>query len=51
LNKKWIKVLNEELYNFAVWVAESSPQVKDQAIDSIRVFLEKNLADVIHFQK
>src|SRR3989338_5514015 len=27
-NKKWIKVDNRELYNFAKWVAESNPKLK-----------------------
>ena len=27
-NKKWLEVDNKELYNFAVWVAESNPKLK-----------------------
>lgn len=43
LNGKWIKVSNQELYNFAVWVAGSPPQVMDQAVDAIGNFIEKNM--------
>src|SRR5512143_1779382 len=28
-NKKWLRVDNQELYNFARWVAESNPKIKD----------------------
>lgn len=43
LNKKWIEVPNYELYRFAVWVAESSPQFKDEVISAINKFLKKHL--------
>jgi len=39
-NKKWIKVDNQELYNFAVWVAESNPKLKNQVIDAIEKFFD-----------
>ena len=38
-NKKWIKVDNQELYNFAKWVAESNPKLKKSTIDAIETFL------------
>jgi prophage maintenance system killer protein len=38
-NKKWLKVDNQELYNFAKWVAESNPRLKDATINAIEVFL------------
>ena len=44
-NKKWLKVDNTELYNFAVWVAESSPTVKDQVVEAIGVFLRKYVVE------
>ncbi len=42
-NGKWLKVDNVTLYNFALWVAESSPLVKDQTVEAIEVFLKKYL--------
>ncbi len=35
MNLKWIKLDNQELYNFAKWVAESNPKVKDATILAI----------------
>lgn len=40
-NRKWLKVDNTELYNFAVWVASSPPTVKEQTVAAIGVFLKK----------
>src|SRR3989338_5919798 len=34
-NKKWIKVDNQELYNFARWVAESNAKLKDDTVRAI----------------
>lgn len=45
LNDKWIRVSNQELYNFSVWVASSPAQVKDQTVDAVKSFIEKNLVD------
>ena len=39
-NKKWMKLDNQELYNFAVWVAQSNPKVKDATIQAIQKFLK-----------
>lgn len=39
-NKKWITLDNQELYNFAVWVAQSNPKVKDATIQAIQKFLK-----------
>lgn len=43
LNGKWIRVSNQELYNFAVWVASSPPQVMDDTVGAIKSFVEKNM--------
>ncbi len=43
LNKKWLKVDNQEMYNFAVWVASSPAQLKDAVVDAVRAFIGKNL--------
>lgn len=42
-NEKWIKVDTQELYNFAMWVAQSPPQAKRQTIDYIEQFLKKHM--------
>lgn len=44
-NKKWLKVDNKELYNFAVWVAESNPKLKDATIMGIIKFIEVYMVD------
>lgn len=45
INKKWIKVDNQELYNFAKWVAESNPKLKDSTVGAIEKFLGIYLKD------
>ncbi len=42
-NKKWLKVDNKELYNFAKWVAESNPKIRKETIKAIEKFLETYL--------
>ena len=39
-NKKWLRLDNQELYNFAVWVAESNPKVKDATLLAIQKFVK-----------
>lgn len=39
-NKKWLKVSNQELYNFSVWVAQSPAKLKDAVVQGIKKFLE-----------
>ena len=39
LNKKWLKVDNRELYNFAKWVAESNPKLQKDTVNAIETFL------------
>lgn len=46
LNKKWLKVENEMLYEMAVWVAKSNPQVKEGVVLAIKEFLKRNLIDL-----
>lgn len=38
----WIKVSNQELYNFAVWVAESPRDAKDEMLKYITKFIKGN---------
>lgn len=45
-HKKWIKVDNQELYNFAKWVAESNAKLKDETIGAVEKFLETYLVDL-----
>lgn len=40
-NEKWLKISNQELYNFAIWIAESPAAVKDQTIQAAEVLLKK----------
>ncbi|OGY43699.1 MAG: hypothetical protein A2731_03720 [Candidatus Buchananbacteria bacterium RIFCSPHIGHO2_01_FULL_39_8] len=46
LNKKWLKVDNKELYNFAVWVAASNPKLKNDVVKSIETFLKSYLVNL-----
>lgn len=39
-NRKWIRVDNQELFNFAKWVASSNPRLKDATVNAIRRFLQ-----------
>lgn len=45
-NKKWIKVDNQELYNFTVWVAQSPPKVKEETVKAIEKFLKTYMVDL-----
>ncbi len=45
-NKKWLKVDNKELYNFAVWVAESPAKLKQETVQAIEHFLKDYLIDL-----
>lgn len=45
-NGKWLKVDNQELYNFAVWVAQSPASVKEQSVDAIAAFIKKYLVNL-----
>lgn len=39
-NKKWLRVDNQELYNFARWVAESNPKLKKETVAAIEKFIK-----------
>lgn len=45
-NDKWLKADNRELYNFAVWVAQSPANLKNAVIQGIEDFLKIHLIDV-----
>src|SRR3989339_2277438 len=44
--KKWLKVDNQELYNFAKWVAESNPKLKDETVKAIEKFVKTYITDL-----
>ena len=39
-NKKWLRVDNQELYNFAKWVAESNPRLKEETVKAAEKFIK-----------
>ncbi len=45
-NKKWLKVDNKELYNFARWVAESNAKLKDDTVRAVETFLSNYIVDL-----
>lgn len=46
LNKKWLKVDTQELYNFTVWVASSNPKLKDETLRAIEKFFKTCIIDL-----
>lgn len=45
-NKKWLKVDNQELYNFAKWVAESNSKLKDETVKAAEKFIKSYLVNL-----
>jgi len=41
LNKYWLKIQPAKLYNLAIWVAESDPEVKDAVVAGVADLVEK----------
>lgn len=46
LNKKWIKVDAQKLYNFAVWVASSPAELKDETVKAVEKFLRSYIVEL-----
>lgn len=46
LNKKWLRVDNQELYNFAKWVAESNSRLNEGTVVAIETFLQTYIVDL-----
>ena len=46
INDKWLKVDKQELYNFAVWVAESPAKLKKNVVGAIEEFIAINLLSI-----
>lgn len=44
LNNKWLKTDKTSLYNFAVWVAQSPAELKDETVKAIEKFIINNIA-------
>jgi death-on-curing family protein len=44
-NDKWLRVDTQELYNFTVWIAQSSPRFKDEVVAAIKKFIREHLVD------
>lgn len=42
-NSKWLSVDNQELYNFAVWVASSPAEFQEEILAATEKFIKKNL--------
>ena len=40
LNDRWLKVDHQELYNFAIWIAQSPPKFKDETVKAIEKFVK-----------
>ena len=45
-NGKWLKVDNQELYNFAKWIAVSNPKLKEDTVNAIETFLKSYMVDL-----
>lgn len=45
-NKKWLRVDTMGFYSFAIWVAESRPEFKEEVVAAIRKFLIRNLVNI-----
>jgi len=45
-NERWLKVDNQELYNFARWVAESNAKLKDDTVSAIETFLGSYIVEL-----
>lgn len=42
-HQRWLKVDNQELYNFAKWVAASNPKLKIETVQAVIKFLQTYL--------
>ena len=45
-NKKWIKVDTQELYNFTMWIAQSPPKAKEEAVRATEKFIKSYLVNL-----
>jgi len=47
INSKWLKVDTQELYNFAMWVAQSPAKLKTEVLLGIEKFIKTNMVNLI----
>ena len=45
-NRKWLKVDTKKLYNFAIWVAESPAEAKEETVLAAERFIKRHLVDL-----
>lgn len=45
-NKKWLRVDNQELYNFARWVAESNPRLNNETVKAVEKFIKNYMIEL-----
>ena len=45
-NKKWMRVDNQELYNFAKWVAESNSKLKKETVAAVEKFISSYMENL-----
>lgn len=46
-SQKWLRVDNQELYNFAKWVAESNPKLKEEVVSAVEKFIKSYLIESV----
>lgn len=46
INGKWLKVDTQNLYNFAVWVAGSPAELKDDVVAGIERYIKSHISDL-----
>jgi len=46
LNGKWLRADTPELFSFALWVAQSPADFKEQVVDAVKKFIQKHLVDL-----
>jgi death-on-curing protein len=42
-NSKWLKVADDEFYDFSVWIASSAASLKDEAVSAAEVFIREHM--------
>ncbi|PJC48945.1 MAG: hypothetical protein CO035_00820 [Candidatus Omnitrophica bacterium CG_4_9_14_0_2_um_filter_42_8] len=46
INKKWLEVDNQELYNFTMWITQSPPKLKKETIEAVEKFIQTYSVDI-----
>lgn len=46
-NKKWLSVDTQELYNFTMWIAQSPPKAKEEAVKATEKFLRAHMISLV----